>query len=142
MELKKFINMLFFFFFFTVAFVIYLELLQNCERQHLHGHLRKKKKKKTQRGTRRSGFPKVTEIQHLKLLCWSRENNICRLSAQPIIPPHTHACVSDKKKKKRGRKKKKKGLVTVQTFARGHAIWIQFDIRVNMCFYRGLSGQM
>lgn len=100
----------------------------------------KEKKKKTQRGTRRSGSPKVTEIQRLKLLCWSRENNICRLSARPIIPPHTHACVSDKKK--RGRKKKKKGLVTVQTFARGHAIWIQFDIRVNMCFCRGLSGQM
>lgn len=66
----------------------------------------KEKKKKTQRGTRRSGSPKVTEIQRLKLLCWSRENNICRLSARPIIPPHTHACVSDKKKKREKEKEK------------------------------------
>lgn len=46
--------------------------------------------------------------------------------------------VSDKKKKK----KKKKGLVTVQTFLRGHTIWIQFDIQGNICFCRKLSGQM
>lgn len=91
-------------FFFTVAF-IYLEPLQNCERQHLHGHSRKKK---TPCGTHRSGSPKVTEIQHLKLLCWLRENNICRLSVWPIIPPHTHACVSDKKKKKKERERERK----------------------------------
>lgn len=46
--------MLFFFFFFTVAFVIYLELLQNCEQQHLHGHSRKRKKKKN--GARNTPF--------------------------------------------------------------------------------------
>lgn len=78
---------------------------------------------------------KVTEKQHLKLLCKLKGNNICRLSVQPIIPPHTRAYVSDEKNKK-------KGLVTVQTFSRGHEIWIQFDIQVNICFCRKHSGQM
>lgn len=38
--------------------------------------------------------------------------------------------------------KKEKRLINVQMFPRGHTIWIQFDILVNICFCRKLSGQM
>lgn len=59
---------------------------------------------------------KVTEELHLKLLCELKENNICRLSVQPIIPLHHTLLLVSVMNKKGGKKKEEKGLVTVQTF--------------------------